>query len=81
MMAHQDVLDDEGHEDATDVSKAQDFHSMLEVVLRSYIALQGTGFFWDLHYKLGSTKRLSLYCSHLLLGLMARKLTNYVENI
>ena len=51
VMAHQDALEDEGLADNVDISKAQDFHSMLEVVLKSYIQLQNTGFFWDLPYK------------------------------
>ena len=50
-MTHQDVLDNEGLEDDTGISKAQDFHTMLEVVLKSYIELQETGFSWDLCYK------------------------------
>jgi hypothetical protein len=51
IMAHQDALEDEGLADNADISKAQDFHSMLEVVLKSYIDLQNTGFFWDLPFK------------------------------
>jgi hypothetical protein len=50
VMAHQDALEDEGLEDNADISKAQDFHSMLEVIL-SYIDLQNKGSFWDLPYK------------------------------
>ena len=51
VMAHQDALEDEGVADNNAVSKAQDFHSMLEVVLNSYVKLQNTGFIWDLPYK------------------------------
>jgi hypothetical protein len=31
--------------------KAQDLHEILDVVLESYIKIQDTGFYWDLHYK------------------------------
>ena len=31
--------------------KAQDFHKMLSVILKSYLALQATGFVWDMVYK------------------------------
>ena len=51
VMAHQDALEDEGNAENTAISKAQDFHTMLEVVLKSYIKLQDTGFYWDLPYK------------------------------
>ena len=51
VMAHQDALGDEGNVDDIDISKAQDFHTMLEVVLKSYIKLQNRGFYWDLPYK------------------------------
>ena len=51
IMAHQDALEDEGNAKNTAISKAQDFHTMLEVVLKSYIDLQETGFYWDLPYK------------------------------
>ena len=51
VMAHQDALEDEGIADNDKVEKAQDFHSMLEVVLRSYVILQDSGFVWDLPYK------------------------------
>jgi hypothetical protein len=43
--------EDEGKKELSVVSKAQDFHSMLEKVLESYILLQNSGFYWDLHYK------------------------------
>jgi hypothetical protein len=51
VMAHQDALEDEGIADNKNVSKAQDFHAMLKVVLKSYVTLQETGFLWDLPYK------------------------------
>ena len=51
VMVHQDALEDEGLANDMGVSKAQDFHAMLEVVLASYVDLQETGFFWDLPYK------------------------------
>ena len=50
VIAYPETLDDEGLEDDSAISKAQDFHSMLDVVLRSYIELQNKGFYWDLHY-------------------------------
>ena len=34
-----------------DVSKAQDLHAILRVILKSYVKLQKTGFKWDLKYK------------------------------
>ena len=51
VMAYQDALHDKGIADNTAISKAQDFHTMLEVVLKSYLKLQNTGFFLDLPYK------------------------------
>ena len=51
VMAHQDALEDEGLAEDKAVCKAQDFHSMVEVVLKSYVDLQNKGFFWDLAYK------------------------------
>ena len=50
-MAYQNALEDEGIADNLEISKAQDFHSMLEVVLKSYIKLQELGFIWDLAYQ------------------------------
>ena len=44
-------MDREGLEDDFEFLKAQDFHSMLEVVLKSYVQLQESGFLWDLTYK------------------------------
>jgi len=43
--------DDVGLDDNESVSKAQDLHTMVSVVLRSYIELQNSGFIWDLFYK------------------------------
>jgi len=51
VMAHQDALEDEGLADNVAISKAQDFHTMLKVVLKTYIKLQNSGFIWDLFYK------------------------------
>jgi hypothetical protein len=57
-----DIFDGEGEdvegEDETDedegvsVIKAQDFHTMLAVILESWVELQETGFIWDLAYKM-----------------------------
>ena len=62
----QDVIVLEGEGDATlpkeedyeqqddeeeDAVKAQDFHTMLSVILESFVELQRTGFIWDLVYK------------------------------
>ena len=38
-------------EDEEDAVPAQDFHSMLRVILESFVELQRTGFVWDLVYK------------------------------
>ena len=38
-------------EDGEPVVKAQDFHTMLKVILESFVELQRTGFKWDLVYK------------------------------
>jgi hypothetical protein len=80
IMAHQDALEDEGLADNADISKAQDFHSMLEVVLKSYIDLQNTGFFGIYHLKAAFTKTSNLFFLHLLLRLMVKKRTSYVVN-
>ena len=40
VMAHPDAVNDEGNQAATDVEKAQDFHSMLGTVLASCVELQ-----------------------------------------
>ena len=50
IMGVPDALDDEESEDDEPVSKAQDFHAMIAVVLRSYVKLQNSGFIWDLPY-------------------------------
>jgi hypothetical protein len=43
------LSDNEGEEDATkDVAKAQDFHTMLDCILFSFVQLQNEGFLWDL---------------------------------
>ena len=44
----EDAKNDEDHEEPV---KAQDFHSMLSVILESFVELQRTGFYWDLVYK------------------------------
>jgi hypothetical protein len=51
VMAHQDALQDESLADNVAISKAQDFHTMLKDVLKTYVKIQNTGFFWDLFYK------------------------------
>ena len=33
------------------INKAQDLHSMIAVLLESYVKIQETGFVWDLHYR------------------------------
>ena len=44
------LKDGEGLDDNDAINKAQDLHTMLSVVLRSYIDLQKTGFIWDFCY-------------------------------
>ena len=51
IMAYQDALEDEGIADNIAISKAQDFHTMLKVVLKSCIKLQNMSFIWDLPYQ------------------------------
>jgi hypothetical protein len=47
-----DMDDKEGQEDGTkDVCKAQDYHTMLDAILMSYLDLQTNGFIWDLCYR------------------------------
>ena len=47
-----DMNDEEGQEDGTkDVCKAQDYHTMLDAILMSYLDLQTNGFIWDLRYR------------------------------
>ena len=49
--------EDEGTHDITeDACKAQDFHTMLESLLFSYLEVQTNGFIWDLRYR-GKTYR------------------------
>ena len=50
IMAHQDALEGEGVEVGGKTSKAQDLHSILRVILSSYVSLQNSGFIWDLTY-------------------------------
>jgi len=47
--------DREGAAEDTDV-KAQDFHTILSVILSSYVDLEFTGFLWDMGYKGKLTK-------------------------
>jgi hypothetical protein len=51
VMLNQDTLENEGLADDDEINKAQDFHSMLDVVFKSYVDLQKKGFIWDLHYQ------------------------------
>ena len=51
IMAHPDALDGEGENEESTVNKAQDLHSMIAVLLESYVNIQETGFVWDLHYR------------------------------
>ena len=47
-------MDDESDTDSEDgdgAVKAQDFHTILEEILKSFVELQETGFMWDLVYK------------------------------
>ncbi len=49
-----DEMDDESDTDSEDgdgAVKAQDFHTILEEILKSFVELQETGFMWDLVYK------------------------------
>jgi hypothetical protein len=42
----------EGESDTTkEVCKAQDFHTMLQILLSSYVEVQNKGFIWDLRYR------------------------------
>ena len=43
--------DAEAKEEDEEPVKAQDFHTMLAVILESFVELQRTGFYWDLVYK------------------------------
>ena len=42
---------DQEDDDVDGAVKAQDFHTMLKVILESFVELQRTGFVWDLKYK------------------------------
>ena len=46
-----DFENEEGLSPNKAIKKAQDLHSMLEVILESYLKIQKTGFIWDLFYK------------------------------
>ena len=50
LLTQNNLPEDAGLEDNVSVSKAQDLHTMLRVVLRSYVELQNSGFIWDLRY-------------------------------
>ena len=50
MPKEEEESDDENLEEE-DAVKAQDFHTMLSVILESFVELQRTGFIWDLVYK------------------------------
>ncbi len=41
----------EGEEEGDDAVKAQDFHTILSEILKTFVALQATGFIWDFVYK------------------------------
>lgn len=41
----------EGNQAGSKVEKAQDFHTILAIILESFVPLQERGFNWDLHYK------------------------------
>ena len=49
-LANYKALDGEGLDDDDEIVKAQDFHSMLEVMLKNYVDLQEMGFLWDFEY-------------------------------
>jgi hypothetical protein len=47
-----DLDDEEGMDDATnDACKAQDYHTMLDMILVSFLDVQTNGFMWDLRYR------------------------------
>ena len=50
VMTYQDALQEEGLTSNKNVSKAQDLHAILAVILEDYIKLQKSGFLWDLPY-------------------------------
>lgn len=46
------MMEGEGQESPTTMeNKAQDFHAMLEEILKSYLEVQENGFIWDLRYR------------------------------
>ena len=46
------IMEGEGAESGEiQLNKAQDFHAMLEVILKSYLEVQKDGFIWDLCYR------------------------------
>ena len=51
IMAHQNALNDEGHLASTEAHPSQDLHSMLEVILDSFLPIQNNGFHWDFCYR------------------------------
>jgi hypothetical protein len=44
------LSDDEGVDDTKKVSKAQDFHTMLDCILTTFVDFQTNGLIWDLRY-------------------------------
>ena len=46
-----DESDTESEDEADGAVKAQDFHTILKEILKSFVELQKTGFMWDLAYK------------------------------
>ena len=51
VMTQQNALAEEGLDTGTGTKKAQDLHSIIDVIMASYVNLQNTGFVWDLMYK------------------------------
>ena len=47
----EDFENEEGLKPNMAIKKAQDLHSMLAVILQSYLKIQRTGFIWDLFYQ------------------------------
>ena len=50
-LAHPELLDGEGELPLTDVSVAQDLHTMLAKIMEEFVEIQESGFDWDLMYK------------------------------
>ena len=48
-----EAMENEGIVDSTskEASKAQDLHTMLDLILKSYVTMEETGFVWDFCYK------------------------------